>query len=367
MTRRAHGEGSIYQRSDGLWVASARLGKQDGRPSRRVFYGRTRKEAAGKLQAALRDHAAGIRLTTRNDTLGRYLEEWLAATQGTIRPTTHRRYRQIVAHQLTPRLGTVPLGALRPGDVEAMLRDVAADLSPRSVHHVRAVLRTALTRAVRHGLVPRNAAALAAAPHVPRTEVRALSPEQVRRLMAALEDHPRRALFVLAIATGLRSGELRGLQWSDIDLEAGTLTVRRSLQRVDGAFRDLEPKTRGSRRTIALPPVAVDALRRHRLLQAESPLVSTYLFSTVDGLALHGATIWRELQAVLAAAGLPSMPVHALRHTAATLLLAQGVHPRVVMDMLGHSTIALTMNTYSHVLPELRREAADEMERLIGG
>lgn len=367
MKRRGQGEGSIYQRKDnGLWVGTVNLGWHAGKRVRRAYYGRSRREVQEKLQRALREVQDGVQPGTRRDTVGGYLASWLEAVEPSVRHSTFRRYRQIVTHQLTPQIGRTPLSQLTPADVEAMLRRLAADgLSSRSVHHVRAVLRTALARAARHGLVARNAAALAEPPHVERREVRALDPAEVRRFLSALEGHPLRCLFTVALATGLRKGELLGLRWSDIDLAAGTLTVRRSLQRIEGKFRVVEPKTAKSRRTVPLPGVAVTALAEHRQAQASAPVVGAYVFTTADGQPFHGTTVWRALQSVLEAAGLPSMPFHALRHTAASLLLAEGVHPRVVMELLGHSTIALTMNTYSHVIPALEREAADRMERML--
>lgn len=367
MTRRGHGDGSLYQRADGMWAASVDLGWQAGRRVRRIFYAHTRREAQQRLRQALRDQQAGVRPGTSRDTTAAYLVEWLEAVRSTVRPTTWRRYRQLVEHQLTPHLGRIPLAALTPGDVETMLRTLAASLAPRSIHHARAVLRTALARAVRHGLVARNVAALAEPPRVERHEAQSLSPAEVRRLLAAAEGHRLRPLLVLAVASGMRSGELRGLQWRDVDWKAGTVTVRRSLQRLDGVFLAVEPKTAKSRRTLPLPEVALQALRDHQQQQAAAPVSGAYIFTRADGQPLHPTTAWRALQTVLGDAGLPAMPFHALRHTAASLLLAQGTHPRVVMELLGHSTIALTMNTYSHVIPALEREAADQMDLILGG
>jgi integrase len=365
MTRRGQGEGSIFQRKDGRWQATLDLGWRGGKRIRRSYYRKTRKAAHDALRQALRELEAGVAPGRRSDTVGAYLLGWLDST--TVRPTTRRRYEQIVANQLIPHLGRIPLAKLTPTDVEAMLHELAADLAPRSVHHVRAVLRTALTRAVRHGLLARNVSALSAAPAMPRREAQSLSTDQVRLLLEAIEGHPMRALIVLALATGLRSGELRGLQWSDIDWTTGTVTVRRSLQRVDGAFIALEPKTAASRRTLPLPTVALEALREHRRWQTEAPIGSAYVFTQPNGQPLHPTTAWRALQLVLGIAALPAMPFHALRHTAASLLLAEGVHPRVVMELLGHSTIRLTMDTYSHVIPALERDAADRLNRLLGG
>lgn len=282
-----------------------------------------------------------------------------------MRPTTLRRYRQLVTHQLVPHLGRIPLARLTPSDVEGMLRQLHG--APRSAHHARAVLRTALNRAMRHGLITRNAAALAEAPRVARREAQALDPAQARRLLAALDGHPMRAMFLLAMTSGLRKGELLGLRWSDVDLAGGTLTVRRSLQHIDGRFEAVEPKTEGSRRTVHLPAIAVTALAEHRTQQAAASVVGAYIFTTPSGQPLHGTTVWRTFQAVLAEAGLPAMPFHGLRHTTASLLLAQGVPARVVMELLGHSSIQLTLTTYSHVIAPLEQAAAEQMDALLSG
>jgi integrase len=322
MKRRGHGEGSVYQRADGRWAATVDLGWHGGRRVRRSFYGRTRKAAHEALTRALREIEQGVQPGSRRATVGAYLNEWLDATRDSIRPSTYRRYSQLVNHQLIPHLGRIALSALKPSDVETMLRELSADLSPRSIHHVRAVLRTALARAVRHGLLSRNAAALAEPPRVEQHEAQSLSPDQVTALLSALEGQPMRTLITLAVASGMRSGEIRGLQWRDVDWVAGTIAVRRSLQRFDGVFRIVEPKTKASRRTLPLPAIALAALREHHDQQAQASVRGAYIFTPVDGQPLHPTTAWRALQIVLRDAGLPAMPFQALRHTAASLLLA---------------------------------------------
>lgn len=364
MKRRGQGEGSIYQRADGQWVASVSLGWRGGKRARKVFYGKTRKQAQERLLTALRALESCVEPSRRGDTVALFLQDWLGAIRGKVRATTHRRYSQIVTGQLVPHLGRYPLDKLTPAHVEAMLRQLADDgLSERTVHHVRAVLRAALARAMRHGLVSRNVAALAEPPRVKHREVASLDPEQVKTLLAAIKGHRHETLFTLAVASGMRQGELLGLRWSDLDLEGGTLTVRHSLQR--GEL--VETKTSQSRRTIPLPRVALSALREHRLALMQQRLFSAYVFSDIDGKPLGGSGVYHAFQAVLRDAGLPRVTFHALRHTAASLLLAQGAHPRVVMELLGHSTIALTMNTYSHVIPALKRDAADRMDAVLGG
>jgi integrase len=360
MKRRGQGEGSVFYRADkDRWVGSINLGWQNGRRVRRSYYGKTRREVQERLQRALREAQDGVQPGLRRETVAAYLAAWLEAVEPTVRPSTLRRYHQLVRYQLIPNLGRTPLSRLTPGDVEAMLRKLSADgLSDRTVHHARAVLRTALARAVRHGLVARNAAALAQGPRVEHREVRALSPDEVRRFLTAVRGHRHEALFTVAVATGMRQGELLGLRWSDVDHVGGTLSVRHALQWIEREARLVEPKTARSRRTVSLPDVAQRAL-------AALPRLSVYVFANDSGGPLHPGTVYHALQDVLAAAGLPRVSFHALRHSYASLLLAQGVHPRVIMEALGHSQISLTMNTYSHVIPTLEREAAERMDALL--
>lgn len=365
MKRRGHGEGTIYQRSDGTWCGQIDGGWRDGRRARRSLYGKTRREVVEKLAAARRALEAGLQPTSDRLTVGAYLEDWLDASRDTVRPSTWRAYRSMVRGQLVPRIGGLPLTRLAAGDVERMLRDMEPDLSARSRHHARAILRTALARAVRHGIIGRNAAALAEPPRVEHREAQSWDAAQVRRFLEAARGHRLEALFTLAIVTGLRQGELLGLRWSDVDLTAGTLTVRHALQRVNGTLQLVETKTARSRRTIPLSGLALDALRRLRTAQDGGGVIGTHIFTTPSGGPLYGTAAWRAFVAVTDLAGLPRIRFHSLRHTAASLLLAQGTHPRVVMELLGHSTIALTMNTYSHVIPALERDAADRMDAIL--
>jgi integrase len=356
MTRRGHGEGSLYQRADGRWCATIDLGWRNGRRVRRSFYGKTRKEAAERLQRVLRDLHQGVQPGRRTDTLAAFLRSWLEASEQRVRPSTHRRYRQIVEHQLVPAIGRIPVTQLQPSDVEAMLR--ALLVAPRTAHHVRAVLRTALNRAGRDGLVARNVAALADAPRLPAREVRALTPDEVRLLLRVASSQRHGGLFVVAVTTGLRQSELLGLRWPDVDLAERRVHVRHALHWRDGVAELAEPKTTRSRRSVPLPTVAVEAL-------AALPRAGVYVFANDAGGPLHPGTAYHALQDALAAAEIPRVSFHALRHSFASALVADGVHPRVIMALLGHSQIALTMNTYAHVIPELEREAAERMDALL--
>jgi integrase len=303
------------------------------------------------------------------------LENWLSDTaQPSVRPSTFKGYDGKIRTHILPALGNVRLVKLTPQYLEAFLNQKrAAGLSPQTVRHLRAILRAALSDALRWGIVPRNVATLVDGPRVPHHDVQPLAPSEAQTLLEAVRTHRLGALFSVALSVGLRQGEALGLRWEDVDLEGGTLTVRKTLQRIAGEFVLLEPKTARSRRTIALPSVAVRALRTHRARQMEERLMAgsmwedewDLVFTTATGRPLHGTNVTRAFQQLLASAGLRRQRFHDLRHSCASLLLAQGVHPRVVMETLGHSQIALTMNIYSHVLPELQREAAARMDELL--
>jgi integrase len=369
--KRGNDEGTVYQRQDGRWVAAVR--DVNGR---RVYrYARTRAEAAAKLTLALKATADGIALPSEQQTVAEFLTAWLEeSARRTLRPSTFRSYRQIVRDHILPEIGNVRLARLSPQQVQRLINHrLESGLSPQSVLYVRGVLRRALNEALRWGLVARNVAALVQPPRVRRYEITPLDAEQAQRLLTAIRGDRLEALFSVALAVGLRQGEALGLRWDDVDLDTGVLRVRHALQAVDGQLVLVDPKTSRSRRSIQLPSLAVDALREHRIRQsAERARVGEawsdqgFVFTSQMGRPLHGATVTHRFQQLLATAGLPRQRFHDLRHGCATLLLAQGVSPRVVMDVLGHSAITLTLNTYSHVVPALQTEAARRMDAALG-
>ncbi len=369
--KRGNDEGSVYQRQDGRWVAAIR-----DVTGRRVYrYARTRAEAAAKLTLALKATADGLALPSEQQTVSEFLTAWLEeSARRTLRPSTYRSYRQIVRDHIIPEVGDVRLARLTPQQVQRLINHrLEAGLSPQSVLYIRGVLRRALNEALRWGLVARNVATLVQPPRVQRFEISALDTDQAQRLLTAIRGDRLEALYSVALAIGLRQGEALGLRWRDLDLVGGVLRVRHALQRVDGNLVLIEPKTTRSRRTIQLPALAVDALREHRERQeAERAVVGElwedqdFVFTSQLGRPLDGATVTHRFQKLLAAAGLPRQRFHDLRHGCATLLLAQGVSPRVVMDVLGHSAITLTLNTYSHVVPALQTEAARRMDAALG-
>lgn len=367
--------GSIRLRRDGRWEARVTLTDPDGRRIRRSLLARSRPEVEAKLRAALDAEARGLPATDARLRLAEHLTDWLENVRPRVRPRTYQSYESVVRVHLIPALGHVPLIRLTPQQVQTMLnRQSAGGASPRTVAISRDVLRLALHQAERWGQLGRNVARLVDPPRVVRHEIRPLAPAEVRRFLDAIAGTPDEALYLTAIGLGLRQGELLGLAWSDVDLEAGTLRVRHALQRIDGVARLVEPKSVTSRRTVALPAVVADALRQHRRRQLERRLAAgdrwraedwDLVFCSATGTPLDGPNVNKRFQRLIADLGLPRQRFHDLRHACASLLLVQGVAPRVVMETLGHSQISLTMNTYSHVMPALGRDAAARMDELL--
>lgn len=380
MNRRQRGEGSISRRPDGRWAARVDLGWQDGRRARKMLYGRTQRQVVEKLRQALQEHRAGTLQAGKTPTVGQFLGTWLPAAKASVRPSTFTFYEFIAREHLIPALGRTRLDHLTPADVEALLaRKQAGGLSPRTCSHIRAVLRGALAKAVRWGMLSRNVAALADAPKAERVEYHVLNPEQARVFLDAVRGDRLEALYTVALGLGLRQGEALGLRWQDVDLEHGTLTVRHALQRVklepgQPARKVLvETKTARSRRTLALPAVVLSGLHEHRARQLEERLLAgsrwvetDLVFCTRNGTAATNTYVTQLFQAHLERAGLPRMRFHELRHSAASLLIAQGAPLRTVMEVLGHSTITLTANVYGHLFDEAHRDAASAMDRALG-
>lgn len=375
MARRGAGEGNIYRRADGRWVARLHLGYAGGRRLRKHFYAATRREAQDKLARAQHDQHLGLPVgLDGRQTLESFLHQWLRdVVKGSVRPSTYTSYELHVRLHIIPELGRHPLARLSAQQVQALLnRKLAEGLSPRSVHHLRAVLRRALQQAMEWDLVPRNVATLVHPPRVPAREAPHMSPDELGRFLAVARSDRLYPLYVLTAAVGLRQGEALGLGWSDVDLDKGQLSVRHTLQRIDSRLALVEPKSARSRRTIPMPGSIAAELRAHRLRQKEERLWMgsrwrdrDFVFTSTIGTPLDGTNVTHQFQRLLREAGLRALRFHDLRHTAASLMLQQGVPARVVMEILGHSQISLTLNTYSHVIPTLMENAAARMEALL--
>lgn len=370
MARRGSGEGSIRQRTDGRWEGTLRLA--GGR--RRSVYGKTQREVLAKMTRAKRDRELGLPMRSERTTTGAYLARWLESTRASLRPSTWRRYEVLVRVHALPALGQIPLARLGPADVEQLYAARLAEGSaPASVHQLHAVLHRAVDQASRWGLCARNVVALVTAPRPARTEMRTFTPEQARAFLDSVAGDRLEALYVLALTTGMRQGELLALRWADVDPDARTARVRATLYRPRGGGYELaSPKTARSRRQVALTHAAAAALRRHRTRQLEERLRVGAAWQDLDlvfaneiGGPLRGTRLTKTFQAALRRTGLPRMRFHDLRHTAATLMLGGGVHPKVASEMLGHSTIATTLDLYSHVAPTMQAAAADTLDAVL--
>ncbi len=368
--RRANGEGSVYRRADGRWVASLSVGRDEkGRLKRRVVYAQTKSEAIEKLHRLQSERLAGTLQLPDCRTVGDFLKDWVEnSARPSVGRSTYRCYEGLIRKHMIPAIGGVALQRLGPRDVQGLYAAMERNgASPRLRQITHAVLRRALSQALQWGLIRRNPCDAVARPRAPRREIQFLDAGQVRLLLAAARGDRLEALCVVAVATGMRKGELLGLRWGDLDLDAATLMVRRQLRaRPDGGLALAELKTAKSRRLIQLPATAVDALAAHRARLGAPPSRADLVFTDTRGGPLHESNLLRRWwHPLLERAGLPRMRFHDLRHTHATLLLTQGVNPKVVQERLGHSQISMTLDVYSHVVPSLQRDAARRIDDLF--
>lgn len=390
MSRRGAGEGTIHHNlTRDRWEARFEAGTDpEGKRIRRKVTARTRKEVVARLDELRQADIEGRTLARRDLTVARFLDDWLTdVLPGSVSASTAANYRTVVALYIRPHLGRKRLRTLQARDVTRMLRDLeAAGLAPNTRRLARSVLRRALRWAEAEGVVARNVAALADGVAVGTPEGRTFTVDQARAFLTHLEGHRLEAAFTVALALGLRRGELLGLAWSDIDLDATPprLTVARSLKRLrpsgEAASQLVldDTKTRQSRRTVHLPGPAASALRAHRRRQVgerlaagdlwtEHPLGADLVFRTEAGTAIDPDNFRNITYRVTIAAGVGRWSPHALRHSAASLLIAQGVPLKLVSETLGHSSIRVTADVYTHLMEPARTEVADAMTAALWG
>ncbi len=370
--KRGNSEGTIRKRADGRW--EARLVLDDG--SRKSPYGKTRAEASRELDQARRDRERGIAVLHDRQTVGDYLTSWIASYGQRRRYTSYERYERVIRLHLLPVIGKLTLSKLTAQQVEAFyagkLRDGDA---PSKVRFCHKVLRAALSDAVRLGLVHRNVASLAKQPRSRTHKMAIYTEEQARELLDAARGDSLEALITLTLSTGMREDELLALKWQDVDLERATLLVHSNLIWTPEGHVFEEAKTEHSRRRIGLTRTAIAALRRHRACQDEerSRLGDAWtdldlVFPNAVGRPHSASNLTqRKYRRLVRKAELPYIRFHDLRHTAATLLIARGVNIKVVSEMLGHSSIAITLGIYGHVLPHMQQQAADVMDAMLQG
>jgi integrase len=406
---RANGDGTVYQRKDRRWEAAGYVLAPGNTRKRLRVYGTTRKDALAKLTEKIAASNRGVPVITAQGSLAAFLTYWLEnVAVHQLRETTHNRYTAVVHQYLIPGLGRKKLAKVTAKDVRTWLnelrtvcqccargidagRDPHAQasrrprccalgrcchklLSPLTLAYIHSVLKSALEHAVREEEIPRNVARNVRTGTPRPRRFNPLTTDEARQFLAAAEGHRLAALFELALRTGLRKGELLGLRWEDLDLNSGTASIRRTLQRTrSNGLTGLPTKTISSERRIALPASCVTSLRAHRERQAEERdragsqwLRSGYVFTRLDGHPIEPATLTRHFNTLLREAHLRPIRFHDLRHSTATLLLEQGVELVVIKELLGHAHIGVTATVYTHVRLRLQRQAIDLLGQTLG-
>jgi integrase len=374
--RRSNHEGSIYQRkSDGLWLGVAHVGyDSSGKPLRKYVSSKKRPEVVKQLKELRRRIDDGQILKTGDVNVTELFERWFNdVMRHQIAPSTFSNYQTVVRLHVLPVLGRKKLVELTVNDVDKLLSlKTDGGLSPSTVRRIRAVLAQCLDQAIRWELVHRNVATLSRSPKMNRQEGRTLTPEQARHLLETLQGHHNEALYALMLSTGLRRGEALGLQWTDFDRTTGVLRISRQLKREGSQLVTTDTKTSLSRRAVNLPEPMLKALLRHEDRQGAQKerlgktwVESDYIFTSTIGTPIDPRNLYREFQKVCRLAGLGDWHPHELRHSAASLMLAQGVKIQVVSQVLGHSSIRMTADVYGHLLDPDRKEAADAMGAML--
>jgi len=378
--RRMNGEGSIYQRnSDGRWFGSIVVSGELGQPKRRTVSAKTKEAARQKLKRLVEEHerlqAERLPPIDASVTVGQLLDRWHKVIVATRRETTAINYRYVIDKHLVgfilpqgKALGAKKLALLTFADVDALLdAKRKAGLAPSTRRLIRSVLVQAINKAIKWRIVTRNEAAMSTPVSIKRAEGRSMTAAQARRLMNSLKDAPLGSLFMLMLMTGVRRGEALGLRWGDVDLKKGVISIRQQLQRIDGELKATEVKTEKSRRSINLPKSMVDELKAHKSTQTKSRLESPiwretdFVFTSTVGTPLDPRNVAKRFTSACRMAKIGKWHPHELRHTAASLMLANGIPLQVVSDILGHASIRITSDVYGHVLAPQRQEAAEVM------
>ncbi len=371
--RGIRGFGSVYRRgSDGRYVAKY---KAEGTKSGyKEEYARTEPEAYAKLEKAWLEKQQGILATGPNQKLKDYLEQWLEEVHKPpiIRLSSHVKYRGLLRNQIIPALGHLQLRRVTPQHLQLFYNNLLKNgLSSSVVQSIHGLLHKAFDNAIRWNLIARNVCDLVSPPPLRTKEIQPLSMDQARILLEAAKEHNLETFLIVVLATGMRHGEMRGLRWHDIQFEEQCLYVRRTVSRIAGyGYVEGDPKTAKGKRKIILPDFVISQLKKHRIQQAERKQKAgekwqerDLVFCNRSGGFIHQDVILEMFRRILAKAGLPlELRIHDLRHSAATIFLSMGIHPKIVQELLGHSQISMTLDTYSHVLPSMQQEAMDKWE-----
>lgn len=370
--------GHITKRSKGSYTIVLNLGRDPETGKRKqqwVSIKGTKKEAEKRLSELINQLDNGTYIKPKKTTLTEYLNMWLNEyAKNNLSPRGFERYAGIIRKHLIPDLGKVTLTQLKPEHLQKHYTTKLNDgLSARTVRYHHALIHVALQTAVKWGLVSRNVADAVDPPHIRRSEMQTWNENEVNQFLEGTNDSPYYSLFYTALFTGMRRSELLALRWQDIDFIYSQIYVNRSLHQLkDGSFIFTQPKSAKSSRTIALTPSTMLMLKEYQEKQkleramSGNPLTDTDLvFSNLEGEPLRPNTITRAWTTLTANCGLKRIRLHDARHTHASLMLKQGIHPKIVQERLGHSSIQMTIDTYSHVAPGIQEAAANRFDEIL--
>ena len=370
-TRRSRGEGSIYKRGDGLWCAYLIVGwDENGKAKRRYIYKKRKAEVQEELHRLSQDVRQGNYAEQKKVRISQFLKTWLDShVRQQNRESTHAQYSLMVSKHINPYIGGIQLAQLD----QFQIRQYYSTLEKRAVGSrtrllVHGVLRKAFSDAKKWGQIINNPFELVTRPkHVPKL-MRCLNKEEIARFLLVAQSDPYYVLYILAITTGMRQGEIFGLKWQDIDFQNSLLSVRRTAYELNGKMQIGEPKTKTSRRALYLPKFITGLLADYQQEKQDEGESGEWVFTGLDGGILRRSNFRkRHFLPLLEASGVSEICFHELRHTAATLLLSEGINPKVIQERLGHSQINTTLDIYSHVLPSMQKEAADKLESYFSG
>jgi integrase len=359
--KRAHGEGSLFQEKRGYWVAEITL--PNGK--RRRKYSKKQDVVKQWLLTQRNAIRSGVWVKDESLTVSQFIDRFYEdVASHTLRPKTLESYKSLIKNHIKPGIGSIKLSALRPDHLQKLYSDkLNSGLSRRTVQYIHSIIHRSLNQALRWGLVARNVSDLVDAPSVKRKPPQFLSPEEVKTFLGSVKDHRFYPIYVLAIATGMREGEVLGLHFEDVDFDKGIIHVRHAVQYLIGEGVVLtEPKTKKSRRSIKVPEFAMEVLEEHKENENRN---QGLMFVTSNMTPFSPRNLVRHFKKALRDAGLPNIRFHDLRHTTASLLLSKGAHPKLVQELLGHSQISLTLDTYSHLIPAMHDELAEKMNDIL--
>lgn len=377
--RRGKGEGSIYpDKKNDRWVGS--FYNEDG--ERRYVYGKKQEEVIEKLRAAQQEDKQGMLATGPKQTMQHFMEHWLEEVhKPALKLTTYTKYRRMLDKHILPEIGHIQLKKLKPEHLERLYaKKTRAGLSASSIRVMHVMIHEALSQAVRKRYIGQNVSNLVGdLPRIEKHEIQTLTKEQFLLLLAAAKGTQWEALVAVAITTGIRHGEIRGLRWLDIDFEGRCLHIRRTVTRLagvrghfQGRFEETSPKTERGKRMIMLPAAVLQMLKEHRTRQMEMRLKAGerwrergLVFCNTYGEYINPDILLAQFHRLLEKAGLPRMRLHDLRHSAATILLRSKTHPKLVQEMLGHSSIDVTLDIYSHSMPSMQEDIAEQWNELL--